>query len=143
MANFIPRVSVSSEPTKNEPRRFEAQLCAAAIVSLEEIEAIKLAPASVPTVYRQAVEGDCIVLAIDGSGSYGTPRLRIDNKFKNNGVFENTPKFTLADILEQACNDAGEIDPESAMAFAKSLQKKYLNSKKEGRKSILNALLKK
>lgn len=143
MANFIPRVSVSSEPTKNESRRFEAQLCACSIVSLEEVEAIKLAPASVPTVYRGTIASDCIVLAIDKSGNYSTPRLRIDNKFKENEVFVNTPKFNLATLLEEACNEAGEIDPEKAMRFASALQRKYLECKSEGKKSILNALLKK
>lgn len=140
MATFIPRANanVAAESTNN--KRFDAQLCAKMVVSSEDIELIKGDLASVPTVLRTAIAGDVIVLATDKSGNYGTPRLRIDNTFKNNQVFTSTPNFTLEDILTEMTNDEGEIDAKKASAFAASKVEEYKKKKSTGKKAILAAI---
>lgn len=143
MANntFIPRVNAATVAAEQNNKRFNAQLCGCCVVTEQEAEAVKAAPASVPTVFRDAIQGDCIILAIDSNGNYANPRLRLDNTFKTNKAFSLTPRFTLADVLEKATNEAGEIEPANATKFAKELQGKYLAQKASGKKAILAALL--
>ena len=143
MANFIPRNNAnnSNVAANTERKRFEAQLCGVCIITEQEAEAIKKAPASVPTVFRDAIQGDCVILAVDGGGNYTNPRLRLDNTFKDNKAFTATPRFTLVDILNEATNEAGEISPESASTFAKGLQAKYRAEKAKGKAAILAALI--
>lgn len=144
MANFIPRANaatVAAGTQSNNNRRFNAQLCGVCVITEAEAEAIKKAPASVPTSFREAIQGDVIVLAVDGDGNYTNPRLRLDNTFKENKAFSVTPKFTLVDILNEATNEAGEIAPDAASKFAKELQAKYKAEKATGKKAILAALM--
>jgi len=137
LSTFIPRGTAAVV----EPKRFNAQLCGVCVVSAEEAEAIKLAPASVPGVFRGAIQGDCIVLAVDSEGNYASPRLRIDNTFKGNKAFGVTPKFSLSDFLTNACSEAGEISPELATKYAKTLRAKYEAEKASGKAAILAALM--
>lgn len=140
MATFIPRAN-AAQTDSNSNKRFNAQLCGVCIITEQEAEAIKTAPASVPTAFRNAIQGDCIILAVDGDNNYTNPRLRVDNTFKDNKAFGLTPKFTLVDVLKKATNDAGEIAPEAASKFAKELQAKYKAQKASGKKAILAALI--
>lgn len=141
MANFIPRANAATVAASAPNRRFNAQLCGVCVLSEAEVNAIKSAPASVPTAFRDAIQGDIVILAVDGDGNYSNPRLRLDNTFKENKAFSITPKFTLVDILTNACNDAGEISGELASKYAKELQAKYKAEKATGKKAILAALV--
>lgn len=140
MATFIPRANAAQTENSNN-KRFNAQLCGCCVLTEQEVEAIKNAPASVPTVFRDAIQGDVIILAVDADGNYTNPRLRLDNTFRENKAFGVTPKFTLVDILTNACNDSGEISGELASKYAKELQAKYKAQKASGKKAILAALL--
>lgn len=140
MSTFIPRANNAQTENTQTNKRFNAQLCGVCIVTEQEVEAVKTAPASVPTVFRNAIQGDCIILAVDADNNYANPRLRLDNDFKENKAFGVTPKFTLVDILTNACNDAGEISGELASKFAKELQAKYRAKKASGKAAILAAL---
>lgn len=140
MSTFIPRANNAQNTVENTAKRFDAQLCAKMVVSSEDTELIKDNLASVPTVLRTAIAGDVIILATDKSGNYGTPRLRIDNTFKNNQVFASTPNFTLEDILTEMTNDEGEIDAKKASAFAANKVEEYKKKKSTGKAAILAAL---
>lgn len=141
MSTFIPRANNAQTENTQNNRRFNAQLCGCCVLTEQEVEAVKTAPASVPTAFRDAIQGDCIILAVDGDGFYANPRLRLDNTFKNNKAFNSTPRFTLVDILTNATNESGEIAPEAASKFAKGLQAKYKAQKASGKKAILAALI--
>lgn len=142
MATFIPRANATEAAStqSNSNKRFDAQLCAKMVVTSEDIELIKDNLSSVPTVLRTAVAGDVIVLATDKSGNYATPRLRIDNTFKGNQVFNSTPDFTLEDILTNMTNDEGEIDAKKASSFAASKVEAYKKAKASGKAKILAAI---
>lgn len=140
MSTFIPRANANAAESTNNGKRFNAQLCGVCVLSEDEVNAIKNAPASVPTVFRDAIQGDVIILAVDGDENYSNPRLRLDNAFKTNKAYSVAPKFTLIDILTKACNDAGEISGELASKFAKELQAKYKAQKASGKAAILAAL---
>lgn len=143
MSNSIPRGRRTETPAtaqQSERLRFDAQLCAKMTVSAEDVELIKDNLASVPTVLRTAVAGDVIVLATDKSGNYATPRLRIDNTFKENQVFNSTPDFTLEDILTEMTNDEGEIDAKKASSFAASKVEEYKKKKSDGKAALIAAL---
>lgn len=140
MNTFIPRANNAQNTVENTAKRFDAQLCAKMVVSAEDVELIKGNLASVPTVLRAAVAGDVIILATDKSGNYTTPRLRIDNTFKGNQVFNSTPDFTLEDILVEMTNEEGEIDAKKASSFAASKVEQYKKSKANGKAAILAAL---
>lgn len=140
MSTFIPRAN-NAQTDSNSNKRFNAQLCGVCIITEQEAEAIKQSPASVPTVFRDAIQGDCIILAVDADGNYTNPRLRLDNKFKENKAFAATSRFSLVDVLQHMTNESGEIESANATKFAKELQAKYLAKKASGKKAILAALL--
>lgn len=142
MSTFIPRANAATvaADSQNANKRFDAQLCAKMVVTADDVALIKDNLASVPTVLRNAIAGDVIILATDKSGNYGTPRLRIDNTFKENQVYNSTPDFTLEDVLIEMTNDEGEIDAKKASSFAASKVEQYKKLKASGKAAILAAL---
>ena len=142
MSNSIPRGRrvESNSTAQTERKSFNAQICGKCVLTADEVNAIKDNKAAVPTVFREAVAGDIIVLAIDGSGNYETPRLRLDNTFKENAVFEATPSFTLVDVLTKMTAEDGSISPADAKAFASELREKYLATRKDAKTALIAAL---
>lgn len=139
MSNSIPRgrrVESNSAQTTTERKSFNGQICGKCILTAEEVKVIKDRKESVPTAFREAVAGDVIVMAV--SDNYDLPRLRVDNTFKDNPVFNATPKFDLLDVLENTSED-GSVNKDTA-AFAASLREKYLTARKESKTATIAAL---
>ena len=139
---IIPRNSNGANNSNAADKHaFNAQLAGVCILTSDEVDAIKSNPTAVPTVFRQAVAGDVVLLSIDKDGYYKTPRLRIDNEFKKNPIYATVPTFFLVELLQEGTNDEGEVDPVKATAFAAKLIEKYKKAKSDGKAAILAALL--
>lgn len=139
---IIPRNSNGANNSNAADKHaFNAQLAGICNLSAEEVDAIKANPTAVPTVFRQAVAGDIILLSVDKDGYYKTPRMRVDNEFKKNPIYSTVPTFSLVDILQEGTNDEGELDTVKATAFAAKLIEKYKKAKSDGKAAILAALL--
>lgn len=142
MSNSIPRGRrvEATATAQSEAKRFEAVICGKCVLTAAETEQITQFREAVPTVFRDCVAGDVVVLATDASGNYTTPRLRKDASFKENAVFSATPNFTLVDVLTKMTTEDGSIDSAKATSFAASLREKYIAARKNSKAALLAAL---
>lgn len=143
MSNSIPRgrrTENAAQADNSNAKRFNAQVCGKCTLTAEEVKNIQLYKEAVPTVFRDCVAGDIVVLATDADGNYSTPRLRKDASFKDNPIFSATPDFTLTDVLSSMTAEDGSIDSKAASAFAAELREKYLAKRKESKTALLAAL---
>lgn len=143
MSNSIPRGrrTEGAATTQSEnAKRFNAVICGKCLLTANEVANITKYKEAVPTVFRDCVAGDVVVLAIDADGNYANPRLRKDNSFKENGVFEATPNFTLSDVLTKMTGEDGSIDGKAASAYASELREQYINKRKSSKTALIAAL---
>ena len=143
MSNSIPRraaAAAAPAPQDFSAKRGNWQLCGKMVVSEKEAAAIKGNKAGVPSVFRELVTGDVIVLAQDVSNNKYAPRWNNDSSFKENPMFAATPDFTLKEVLTQCLNSAGELDAALSGKFAQEMRNKYTAAKQKATASVLAML---
>lgn len=139
MSNSIPRRNVAAAApaqTDYSAKRGKWVLCGKLIINEKEAKAIKEHPMGVPSVFRNLVEGDVVVLARDDSENKYAPRWNADVTFKENAAFDSTPEFRLKEVLSDCLNKDKELDPQKSLTFANALRTKFVDAKAKETESV-------
>lgn len=140
MSNSIPRRNATAAaPTQSvdySARKGKWVLCGKLIVNDKEAKAIKEHPMGVPSVFRNLVEGDVVVLGKDDSENKYAPRWNADVTFKENPAFDSTPDFRLKEVLSDCLNKDKELDPAKSLTFANALRNKFVDAKTKETESV-------